>query len=140
MVIECVLLFALAIPLWANWVEVGQASHPPGEAVEVHIIAQQFQWNVHYPGPDGKFGKLNAELIDPQLNPIGWDPADPNSADDLLQSQLLIPVDTPILVKVTSMDVIHGFSLPVMRVKQDAIPGMSVPIVRAERPEERDAF
>ena len=127
-VIECVLLFALAIPLWANWVEVGQASHPPGEALEIHVIGQQFQWNVHYPGPDGKFGKLDPKQINAQLNPIGVDPADPNGTDDLIQTQLLIPVDTPILVQVTSMDVIHGFSLPVMRVKQDAVPGMSVPI------------
>ena len=127
-VIECVLLFALAIPLWANWVEVGQASHPPGEALEIHVIGQQFQWNLHYPGPDGIFGKLDPKQINAQLNPIGVDPADPNGTDDLIQTQLLIPVDTPILVQVTSMDVIHSFSLPVMRVKQDAVPGLSVPI------------
>ena len=29
---------------------------------------------------------------------------------------------------ISSKDVIHGFSLPEMRVKQDAIPGMLVPI------------
>ncbi len=128
-VIECVILFAFAIPLWANWVEVGQASHGPGEALEVHVIGQQFQWNVHYPGPDGKFGRLDSKLIKPESNkPIGVDPNDPNGADDWVQNQLLIPVDTPILVKVTSTDVIHSFSLPVMRVKQDAVPGMSVPI------------
>lgn len=126
---ECIILFVLAIPLWANWVEVGQASRPPGEALEVHVIAQQFAWNVHYPGPDGEFGKLDAKQIDEQLNPIGLDANDPAGADDItLQNRLMIPVDTPVSVKVTSKDVIHSFFLPVMRVKQDAVPGLSIPI------------
>ncbi len=128
-IVECVLLFALAIPLWANWVEVGQASHPPGAAVEIRVIAQQFAWNVQYPGPDGRFGRLDAKQVDEQLNPIGLDPADPNGRDDLtVQNQLMIPVDTPVVVHVSSKDVIHSFSLPVMRVKQDAVPGQAVPI------------
>ena len=32
------------------------------------------------------------------------------------------------MIYLTSLDVIHSFSLPEMRVKQDAIPGMSIPI------------
>lgn len=128
-VVECLLLFALAVPIWASWVEVGQATHDPGEALEVNVIAQQFAWNVHYPGPDGKFGRLDSGRINETLNPIGLDPDDPNGKDDIaLQNLLLIPVDTPIKVNVTSKDVIHSFFLPVMRVKQDAIPGMKIPV------------
>jgi cytochrome c oxidase subunit 2 len=127
-VIECIILFALAIPLWANWVEVGRASHPPGAALEVNVIGQQFQWNIQYPGPDGRFGKLDAKQVDTQLNPIGLDANDPAGRDDIVTNQLLIPVDTPVVVNVTSMDVIHSFFIPVMRVKQDAVPGQSVPI------------
>ena len=82
-----------------------------------------------YPGPDGKFGRLVTKEIDSQLNPIGIDPSDPAGKDDIqLGDQLIIPAHRPIVVQVTSMDVIHSFSLPVMRVKQDAIPGMSIPI------------
>src|SRR5215831_2820495 len=51
---EAVLLLGFSIPLWAE-----RVNHFPAEneAVVVHVIGQQFAWNIHYPGPDGKFGK-----------------------------------------------------------------------------------
>ena len=39
-----------------------------------------------------------------------------------------IPVDKNIMIYLSSKDVIHSFSLPEMRVKQDAVPGMQIPI------------
>lgn len=125
---ECVLLFGLAIPLWGNWVDLGRPD-PEEAKLQVRVIAQQFAWNVQYPGPDGQFGRLDPGLINEQLNPVGLDREDPAAQDDVvLVNQLLVPVDTPVVVNVTSMDVIHSFFLPVMRVKQDAIPGISIPI------------
>ena len=38
------------------------------------------------------------------------------------------PVNKPVLVRLTSKDVIHSFSIPMLRVKQDVIPGMEIPI------------
>ena len=40
----------------------------------------------------------------------------------------MLPVDRPVLVHLSSQDVIHSFGLYEMRVKQDAIPGMSIPV------------
>ena len=37
-------------------------------------------------------------------------------------------MEKPVIVHLTSKDVIHSFSLPVMRVKQDVIPGMTIPV------------
>ena len=54
---------------------------------------------------------------------------DPYAKDDITTvGQLRIPVEKPVIIHLTSKDVIHSFSLPVMRVKQDVIPGMSIPI------------
>ena len=98
------------------------------KAVHVRIVAEQFAWNVHYPGKDGIFGKTDPKLMSAS-NPIGLDPSDPNGADDIATiNQLHIPVNMPVLAQLTSKDVIHSFTLPVMRVKQDVIPGQSIPV------------
>jgi cytochrome c oxidase subunit 2 len=124
-VIEMVLLLFYAIPAWARRV----SNFPPeNEAVVVRVIGEQFAWNVHYHGPDGKFGRTRPELVSAD-NPIGLDRTDPDAKDDVTTiNQLNLPVDRPILVHLFSKDVIHSFGLYEMRVKQDAIPGMSIPV------------
>src|SRR5262245_19840611 len=55
----------------------------PKDAVTVQVTAQQFNWNFHYSGADGQFGKTDLRLVDPG-NPIGLDDKDPNSKDDIV--------------------------------------------------------
>ena len=125
-VIEIVVLFGFAFPIWASRVNDVPA---PSESVHLRIIAQQFAWNIHYPGPDGKFGEVRPELVDEQENPIGLDRESENAEDDFFTiNQLHIPVHEKIRIDLTSKDVIHSFGLPELRVKQDAIPGMSIPV------------
>jgi cytochrome c oxidase subunit 2 len=124
-IIEVVLLVFYAIPAWATRV---RELPSEDEAVVVRVVAEQFAWNVQYPGADGRFGKAHANLVSAE-NPLGLDRADPNGRDDLTTiNQLNLPVDRPILVKLSSKDVIHSFGLYEMRVKQDAIPGMEIPV------------
>ena len=123
---EVILLVGFSIPLYSDRVDdLPQAE----EATVVRVIAQQFAWNVHYPGPDGVFGRSAPELVDEEVNPIGLDSDDPMGADDVTTiNQLYLPVGKPALVYLSSKDVIHSFSLPEMRIKQDAIPGMMFPV------------
>jgi len=124
-VIEIVLLVGYAIPAWALRVN---AFPSESEAVVVRVIGEQFAWNVHYPGPDGRFGRTDLKLVTAD-NPLGLDRSDPNAKDDITEiNQLHLPVDRPILVHLSSKDVIHSFGLIEMRVKQDAIPGMTMPV------------
>jgi cytochrome c oxidase subunit 2 len=124
-IVEVVLLVGYAIPAWARRVKQFPAE---SEAVRVHVIAQQFAWNVVYPGPDGKFGRTDIKLVSAD-NPIGLDRTDPNAKDDVVTiNQLNLPIDRPVLVQLSSMDVIHSFGLYEMRVKQDAVPGMQIPV------------
>ncbi len=125
-VIEIVILFGFGFPIWADRVTDVPA---PSESVHLRVIGQQFAWNIHYPGPDSKFGSTRAELVDEQDNPIGLDRSSDNAADDFYTvNQFHIPVNQKIRVDLTSKDVIHSFSLPELRVKQDAIPGMTIPV------------
>jgi cytochrome c oxidase subunit 2 len=125
LVVEIVLLVVFSIPLWARW------TSPPGpneNPLEVRVIAEQFAWNVHYPGADHVFGKTDVSHVT-SSNPVGLDLTDPNAQDDILSlNQLYLQVNRPVIVHLSSKDVIHSFGLPYMRVKQDAIPGMQVPV------------
>jgi cytochrome c oxidase subunit 2 len=123
--IELVLIVAFAIPAWASRVE----SFPPeNQATVVRVVAEQFAWNVHYPGADGQFGRVDPALMGAD-NPLGLDRNDPAAKDDITTiNQLVLPVNKPVIVHLTSKDVIHSFSLIQMRVKQDAIPGQTIPV------------
>jgi cytochrome c oxidase subunit 2 len=124
-IIEVLLLVFYAIPAWAKRVK---AFPSENEAVVVRVVAEQFAWNVHYPGPDGKFGRTDIKLVSSD-NPLGLDRTDPNAKDDITTiNQLNLPVDRPVLIHLSSKDVIHSFAVYEMRVKQDAIPGMNIPV------------
>lgn len=124
-VIEMVLLFFYSIPAWAT-----RMSDLPSEseATVVRVVAEQFAWNSHYPGADGKFGRTEAGKVAAD-NPVGLDRTDPAAKDDIVTiNQLNLPVDKPVLIHLSSKDVIHSFAIPEIRVKQDAVPGMSIPV------------
>ena len=125
-VAEAVLLLGFSVPLWAARVDNFPAEK---DATRVRVVGQQFAWNIHYPGPDGVFGKTDIKLIDAQSNPLGIDKEDPAAKDDFTTvNQLHLPVNKPAIVYLSSMDVIHSFGLQEMRVKQDAIPGLVTPV------------
>ena len=122
---EAILLAGFSIPLWYARVD---AFPSPEQAVEVRVVGEQFAWNVHYPGPDGVFGRTDPSFVDQQANPLGIDRSDPAAGDDLTTiNQLHLPVDTPAIVHLSSKDVIHSFMLNEFRVKQDTIPGIVIP-------------
>ncbi len=125
-IFEAVLIIAFAVPLWAKRVN---AFPPEGDATTVRVVAQQFAWNIHYPGADGKFGRTDVSLVNEESNPVGLDRSDPNGKDDIVtNNQLHLPVDKPVIVYLSSKDVVHSFNLPVMRIKQDVIPGQVIPV------------
>jgi cytochrome c oxidase subunit 2 len=125
-VVEAILLVGFAIPLWAARVD---DMPPESESLVVQVTGEQFAWNVHYAGPDGRFGRQDLKLLDVSSNPLGLDRSDPAAKDDVTTlNQLYLPVNKPIIVRLRSKDVIHSFGVPELRVKQDAIPGLTIPI------------
>ena len=124
-VIEAVLLIGFAIPAWAHRVN---DIPPQEEATVVNVIGKQFEWISHYPGADGRFGRRDISLITPTNN-IGLDRSDPAGADDIVSiNQLNLPLNKPVIVYLSSQDVIHSFGIAEMRVKQDAVPGLQIPV------------
>ncbi len=124
-VVEVILLVGFSIPLWYQWTKTPDRSKNP---LEIRVVAEQFAWNIHYPGPDQIFGKADVKFVT-SSNPLGLDPSDPHAKDDVATlNQLHLELNRPVIIRISSKDVIHSFSLPYMRVKQDATPGMEVPV------------
>jgi cytochrome c oxidase subunit 2 len=99
----------------------------PAGSFQVEVVAQQFQWNFHYAGRDGVFGRTDPALIDDSaLNFIGLDETDPSAKDDATHSVIAIPVGRPVELILRSKDVIHNFWVPQLRFKQDLVPGMAI--------------
>ena len=125
-IIEAVLLLGFAFPLWeerTDRFEDVQRQDP----VRVRAIGFQFAWNYHYPGADGKFGRIDRHLVKGTGDPC-IDPEDPNGWDDYTAAVMKLPVDRPAIVQVTSTDVIHNYAIVPLRIQQDAMPGKDIPM------------
>lgn len=100
---------------------------PPGSA-QVHVLAQQFAWNFHYPGPDAQFGRTEPGLIadtSPRAS-VGLDESDGPAKDDVVNPTLVVEVDRPVELTLRGRDVTHAIWVPELRFKQDLVPGMNI--------------
>jgi len=102
-VIPAVILLVLSFMSVSSWGRI--KAHAPPSDFQVQVIAKQFNWEIIYPGPDGKFG----------------------TADDFqIDNDLHVPVNKVVHVHLQAKDVIHSFFLPNLRLKQDAVPGRNI--------------
>jgi len=123
------LLFAaLAIHAERLWAAARYTGADPS-ALQVEATGMQFAWYFRYPGPDYTFGRTSPTLADPAAaNPLGLDPADPHATDDITTSELVLPANREIDLALHAQDVIHGFAIPELRLKQNAVPGQTLHI------------
>jgi cytochrome c oxidase subunit 2 len=95
-----VVLTFLSVPAWSKI----KMTVPQTDFV-LQVTGKQFNWQVTYPGPDGRFGTPD---------------------DKMLLDEMHVPVGKPIRVNLRSQDVIHSFFVPNFRFKQDAVPGREI--------------
>lgn len=97
---------------------------PAPDAVTIEVVGKQFEWLIHHPGPDGLLGKTDNASVNDSRNPVGLDKKDPAAKDDIVRRGVLnLPVDRMVVLRLRALDVIHSFTVPQFRVKQDLIPG-----------------
>jgi len=102
-VIPTIILLVLSFVSVSTWANI-KIKAPPSD-FEVQVAGKQFNWEITYPGPDGKLGTKDDFKIDNEMH---------------------VPVNKVIRVRLTSNDVIHSFFLPNLRIKQDAVPGREI--------------
>jgi cytochrome c oxidase subunit 2 len=96
---DIVIIFA-AIKVWVHV----KQSLPPAEAT-IKVVGQQWVWSFVHPGRDGQL----------------------QTADDIVTTDdLHVEVGKTYHFLLESKDVLHSFSVPVFRLKQDAIPGRTI--------------
>jgi cytochrome c oxidase subunit 2 len=123
-----VLFLGLGLMARKAWAEV-HFTEAAANALQIEVTANQFVFNFRYPGPDGKFGRLDPKYISSSTgNPVGVDPTDPAGKDDIVVPTLTVPVDREVELLIRSQDVTHAFFVRELRLKQDAVPGMIIRI------------
>ncbi|MCA0130978.1 cytochrome c oxidase subunit II [Winogradskyella alexanderae] len=106
---------------WNDIMTIDEESDP----MVVELYAQQFNWKARYGGDDNVLGKANVRLIDlDKANILGVDEADPNAQDDVIVTELHLPVGKPVLFKMRSQDVLHSAYMPHFRAQMNCVPGM----------------
>ena len=98
LVLVCdIFILAAAVKVWYDV----KQDLPPAQQT-VRVIGQQWAWSFVHPGSDGEL----------------------DTADDIKTvDDLHLETDTLYHYKLEARDVLHSFSVPVFRLKQDAIPG-----------------
>ena len=113
-----VVLTFMSIPSWSK-----VKSRIPESDLHIRITAKQFNWEVTYPGPDGKFDTEDDQTLDNELH---------------------VPAGKPVILHIRSKDVIHSVFIPVARFKQDAVPGREilqwVQVAKMPRPGTPDTY
>jgi cytochrome c oxidase subunit 2 len=102
---------------------------PVPQSLQLEVTGMQFAWYFRYPGPDGKFGHVDALQSDASAGgeaALGLDTTDPAAKDDIVTGTLYLPVNRDVDVTLRSQDVIHSFFVPAFRFKQDAVPGLMI--------------
>lgn len=114
-------LIIYGLNTWINIMGVDESDDP----LVVELYAQQFNWKARYAGEDNTLGKANVRLIDiDRANILGLDESDPNAADDVITTELHLPVGKPVLFKMRSQDVLHSAYMPHFRAQMNCVPGM----------------
>lgn len=122
-IVPAVVMALLVIGGLDAWNEVMADVAPDEDHIEIEATGVQFNWLLRYPGEDGKLGSRNYKLIS-AMNPMGQDWTDANNHDDFHPSEIVLPVNKKVRVRIIAQDVLHNFYLPHFRVKMDAVPGI----------------
>jgi cytochrome c oxidase subunit II len=121
-IIPVIVLAGLIIYGLFTWTDIMNIE-PDEDPMVVELYAYQFDWRARYSGTDNVLGDANVRLIEGS-NVLGIDLADPNSQDDIVVSELHLPVGKKVLFKMRSQDVLHSAYMPHFRAQMNCVPGM----------------
>lgn len=107
-VVPGLMLFGLAIFQYGTWTRIKIDLPDEANAVVLEVEGKQFEWLATYPGPDGQLGTDDDIIAPPNV--------------------IHVPVNQPVIIRLTAREVLHSFFVPVLRLKQDAVPGMTIPV------------
>jgi cytochrome c oxidase subunit 2 len=109
-------------------IKYGTRMPPPNQVVQV--TARQWEWRLRYPGDADRFnaeGKSDAEARQVQAGARQW--AEVPEMDDLhAVNELHTWKGAKVKIFLKTLDVLHSFGIPNLRLMQDALPGKTIPM------------
>lgn len=124
-IIPALVLTVLVLMGFLTWRSIFyKIEDPNNKPISIEVTSSQFAWAIRYPGADGIVGVKNYKLIN-SINALGIDFKDKNTLDDQSADEMVIPVNKPVRLILTSKDVIHSFYMPHFRVQLNTVPGMT---------------
>lgn len=120
--VPVVVLAGLILYGLSTWSSTMNPLNEEEEPMVVELYSYQFNWKARYSGGDNTLGYANVRMIE-GANTLGIDGEDQNAADDIVTTELHLPVNKPVLFKFRSQDVIHSAYMPHFRVQMNSVPG-----------------
>jgi cytochrome c oxidase subunit 2 len=105
------LILFLGFFCWGAYVY-NMAFYPPPDAPEIYVVGKQWMWKIQY--PEGQRVILGQNSLD-YASSVG--------GEGTFAGYMVLEVNKPVKIIVTSEDVIHDFGIPAFRQKIDAVPG-----------------
>lgn len=123
-VVPAIVMTILVADGVSNWHNIMDPDDAIKEAsIDVELTGRQFQWDIRYPGADKELGQAHVKFIE-GANTLGLNFDDGRTHDDIITTEVHLPVGVPVHMHIRSLDVLHSATFMHMRVKMDAVPGM----------------
>ncbi len=141
-IVPVIVLAGLIIYGLFTWSDIMNVDIENDDPMVIELYAFQFDWRARYSGADNTLGDANVRLIE-GVNQLGIDESDPDAQDDVIVSELHLPIGRKILFKMRSQDVLHSAYMPHFRAQMNLVPGMVTqfaftPILTTEQMRQND--
>ncbi|MFO0866749.1 MAG: hypothetical protein U0744_19270 [Gemmataceae bacterium] len=126
--VPAAILLYVAIAQISTWADIKYLSRMEKQIkagdtpIVCDVSARQFEWRVRYPNT------ARFKTIQDKKDKKDWEKFSPHYDDLHVVNEVHAVKNKPILVHLSTRDVIHSFNVPHMRVKQDALPGKMIPV------------
>ncbi len=132
-IVPSIVLLVIVFAQVNAWAEIKYATRNRNDGTKVDsaraqiaVSARQFEWRMRYPSA----ARFKGWMAEPAATRKDFESFGkiPHFDDVHVVNELHIWKDHPVVVHLTTRDVIHSFNLPNFRVKQDALPGKMIPV------------
>lgn len=129
--VPAVILLGIAIIQIGVWQDIKYQGQMPAPDVTATVLGRQWEWRMRYPAQVERFhwaADADDEMIGKKrLAARGW-AENPEFDDVHVANEIHTYVGANTRLYLRTQDVIHSFTMPNMRVKQDMLPGKTIPL------------
>ncbi len=126
--IPAALLLGIAIAQIGVWEKIKYQSRMPAPDLTVSVLARQWEWRMRYPLDNQQFHYEDEDQkAASNLKSRLW-AENPNFDDVHAINELHVWKNANVKLWIRTLDVLHSFTLPNLRLKQDTLPGKTIPM------------